>query len=193
MNVVLFIIKFIFLLNAEYPITVITLWKTIHAWLDTGFRKTIARNTAYSMIAPNPEFISPDGFPLCFFYNNLEFADLSVFRTEKYLSYFEYLDKAGGFYHERWGDAPVHSWYMIMMLDKTEIHRFANIFYTHGWFNIPVLHSIRERCNVSFDGDNIVNVNITLEPINKEVRFVMDDCTNLWVCYFLALCTTFLG
>lgn len=34
-------------------------------------------------------------------------GDLRFFRSQPYIDYFNYLDKAGGFYYERWGDAPV--------------------------------------------------------------------------------------
>lgn len=36
-------------------------------------------------------------------------------------AYFEYLDKAGGFFYERWGDAPVHSLAAAMFLNASEV------------------------------------------------------------------------
>jgi hypothetical protein len=52
---------------------------------------------------------------------------LRWFRSKEYNDYFEHLDKAGGFFYERWGDAPVHSLAVGMFLNKSEIHYFADI------------------------------------------------------------------
>jgi len=46
-------------------------------------------------------------YNLCHFWSNFEIASLDFWRGEAYMKYFETLDKAGGFYYERWGDAPV--------------------------------------------------------------------------------------
>ena len=57
-------------------------------------------------------FLSEDGgetYNRCHFWSNFEIGSLALWRSEAYLAYFEYLDKAGGFFYERWGDAPVHS------------------------------------------------------------------------------------
>jgi len=46
------------------------------------------------------------------------------------------LDHAGGFFYERWGDAPVHSIAAALMLKKDEIHFFNDIAYYH----VPFTH-----------------------------------------------------
>ncbi len=38
-------------------------------------------------------------------------------------AYFEHLDRVGGFFYERWGDAPVHSLAAAMFLNATEVRR----------------------------------------------------------------------
>jgi alpha 1,2-mannosyltransferase len=43
------------------------------------------------------------------FWSNFEIGDVRFFAGKGYQSYFEFLDQEGGFYYERWGDAPVHS------------------------------------------------------------------------------------
>ena len=58
------------------------------------------------------------------FFNNFELASFSLFRNETYLNYFEYLDRVGGFYYERWGDAPVHTFYVLAMVELNRVHRF---------------------------------------------------------------------
>lgn len=36
--------------------------------------------------------------------SNFEIARVGFWRSEAYRAYFEYLDQAGGFFYERWGD-----------------------------------------------------------------------------------------
>ncbi|KAI4782450.1 nucleotide-diphospho-sugar transferase [Aureobasidium sp. EXF-3400] len=49
--------------------------------------------------------INGDEWNLCHFWNNFEIADLDFFRRDDYRHMMEHLDKLGGFYTERWGDA----------------------------------------------------------------------------------------
>lgn len=52
------------------------------------------------------------------------------------MDYFEHLDKAGGFFYERWGDAPVHSIAASLFLPKDQIHFFDDIaFVLSLWYN----------------------------------------------------------
>lgn len=70
-------------------------------------------------------------YNLCHFWTNFEIARVDLFKSETYQSYFNYLENSGGFYRERWGDAPVHSLAVAMMLQKEEIHYFRDIGYKH--------------------------------------------------------------
>lgn len=70
-------------------------------------------------------------YNLCHFWTNFEIARVDLFRSETYQNYFKHLDQSGGFYRERWGDAPVHSLAIAMMLDKEELHYFRDIGYQH--------------------------------------------------------------
>ena len=36
-------------------------------------------------------------------WSNFEIGDLDFWRSKPYMDFFEYLDKSGGFYYERWG------------------------------------------------------------------------------------------
>jgi alpha 1,2-mannosyltransferase len=73
---------------------------------------------------------------LCHFWSNFEIASLSWLRSQAYLDYFNHLDKAGGFFYERWGDAPVHSIAAALMLKKSEVH----FFYDMGYYHNPFKH-----------------------------------------------------
>jgi alpha 1,2-mannosyltransferase len=50
------------------------------------------------------------------------------------MDFFEFLDKKGGFYYERWGDAPVHSIGAALFANKSQIHWFDDIGYRHEPF-----------------------------------------------------------
>jgi alpha 1,2-mannosyltransferase len=63
--------------------------------------------------------------------SNFEIGDLRWFRSKEYNDYFDYLDKAGGFFYERWGDAPVHSIAVGLLLNQDELHYFGDIGYRH--------------------------------------------------------------
>jgi len=41
--------------------------------------------------------------------------------VQAYEEYFKALDQSGGFFYERWGDAPVHSLGAVMLLNSTEV------------------------------------------------------------------------
>lgn len=78
------------------------------------------------------------GFSTCHFWSNFEVADMEFWRSKAYEDYFEHLDRAGGFFYERWGDAPVHSIALGLFEDSSKIHWFRDIGYQHiPFFNCP--------------------------------------------------------
>lgn len=40
----------------------------------------------------------------CHYWSNFEIARVDFWRSEAYRAYFKHLDRAGGFFYERWGD-----------------------------------------------------------------------------------------
>ncbi|CAO1601033.1 putative mannosyltransferase ktr4 [Xanthoria calcicola] len=79
-----------------------------------------------------------NGYSTCHFWSNFEIADMEFFRSRAYEDYFNHLDRAGGFFYERWGDAPVHSIALGLFEDKSKIHWFRDIGYQHiPYFNCP--------------------------------------------------------
>ncbi|KAI1809404.1 glycosyltransferase family 15 protein [Poronia punctata] len=73
-----------------------------------------------------------DAWSLCHYWSNFEIADMDFFRSKAYQDYFEHLDKQGGFYYERWGDAAVHSLAIAMLADPQKVHHFSDIGYRHA-------------------------------------------------------------
>ena len=74
----------------------------------------------------------------CAVWSNFEVADLDFFRSDAYMTFFNYLDSTGKFFYERWGDAPVHSIGVALLMPREQIHFFEDIGYYHGPFwNCP--------------------------------------------------------
>ncbi|KAG9560940.1 glycosyltransferase family 15 protein, partial [Aureobasidium melanogenum] len=82
--------------------------------------------------------LQANGYSTCHFWSNFEIADMNFWRSSAYEEYFEHLDRAGGFFYERWGDAPVHSIALGLFEDARKIHWFKDIGYQHiPFFNCP--------------------------------------------------------
>ncbi|KAK7679002.1 hypothetical protein QCA50_017946 [Cerrena zonata] len=111
----------------EYLATIPTLWDTV--------QKFIKENPQYLAPENAVNYLSDDGgksFNLCHFWSNFEIADMNFWRGEAYSKFFDYLDATGGFYYERWGDAPVHSIAVSLFARKNQIHFFDDIGYEHN-------------------------------------------------------------
>ncbi|KAL6452348.1 KTR2 Probable mannosyltransferase KTR2 [Candida maltosa Xu316] len=114
----------------EYENTIPSLWPTVESFMEDH----------PDLLHPNNalEFLTTNGsnkYNLCHFWSNFEIGNLNFFRNESYETYFNYLDKTGGFYYERWGDAPVHTIGLSLLADKESIHHFEDI----GYFHAPYL------------------------------------------------------
>lgn len=97
-----------------------------------------------SFINAHPEYIHPEAdldwlldphnsgdYNNCQFFSNFEIGSLNYFRSEANEKYFEWLDRGGGFYYERFGDAPIHTLSVAMFAPKSEIWFFRDIGYQH--------------------------------------------------------------
>lgn len=125
----------------ELPVTIQTLWRETRSF----FRKLDHDYFDASKNDNLVKFISGDkgvSYNNCHFWTNFEIANFDIFRNDLYESYVNYLDKSGGFFYERWGDAPIHSIIFSLMLNKDEIYIFQNISYTH---------TIATSCPVDFN------------------------------------------
>lgn len=70
-------------------------------------------------------------FNYCHYWSNFEIGNLNFFRGAEYEGYFDTLDKSGGFFYERWGDAPVHSIAVSYLLPPEKIQYFDDTGYHH--------------------------------------------------------------
>ena len=121
----------------EYYETVATLYETTKTFVQKH-PEYVSKNAGMHFLTDEPDKFMEPGWNLCHFWSNFEIGDLRFWRSKEYLEYFEHLDKAGGFFYERWGDAPVHSLAAILFLDKSRLHHFDDIGYAHvPWNHCP--------------------------------------------------------
>jgi len=115
----------------EYEATIPTLWNAV--------KEFIAANPG--LVSPDNAmaFLSDDGgvtYNRCHFWSNFEIGDLELWRSEAYNKFVDFLDEKGGFYYERWGDAPVHTIGAALFARKDQIHFFNDI----GYLHVPFKH-----------------------------------------------------
>jgi len=109
-----------------------TLWKSFVAptWMPWGTRWLVAHQPLRNA--------EGDIWNKCHFWSNFEIGDLDFFRGAEFRELFAYLDEAGGFYAERWGDASVHALGAALLLRPEEIHHFEDFGYYHEpWVVAP--------------------------------------------------------
>lgn len=106
----------------EYIETIPTLWESTKNFMK-DHPEHIHKDNAM-------EFLSDDGgdtYNKCHFWSNFEVGNLDFWRSPAYRDFFNKLDQDGGFFYERWGDAPVHSIAAGLLLSKDELHFFNDI------------------------------------------------------------------
>ncbi|KAI9733354.1 MAG: alpha-1,2-mannosyltransferase (Kre5) [Cirrosporium novae-zelandiae] len=79
----------------------------------------------------DPEAMEGEKYNMCHFWSNFEIARLDWFRSKEYNDFFEMMDRSGGFWMERWGDAPIHSLAAGALLSPKDIHYFRDFGYRH--------------------------------------------------------------
>ncbi|KAJ5160018.1 uncharacterized protein N7482_007022 [Penicillium canariense] len=79
----------------------------------------------------DPEAMEGESYNMCHFWSNFEIARLDWFRSKAYEDFFNMMDRSGGFWNERWGDAPIHSLAAGALLAPSDIHYFRDFGYRH--------------------------------------------------------------
>ncbi|KIK69898.1 glycosyltransferase family 15 protein [Collybiopsis luxurians FD-317 M1] len=139
----------------EFEKTIPTLWGHVKDFIKLH-PEYIAEDNAMGFLSSD----NGETYNLCHFWSNFEIADMEFWRGEAYTKFFEYLDEKGGFYYERWGDAPVHSIAASLFVPSSSIKFFDEIGYEHNPYthcpqNKDTWKAQRCSCNPrrSFDYD----------------------------------------
>ncbi|ORZ24451.1 nucleotide-diphospho-sugar transferase [Absidia repens] len=122
----------------EYEETIPTLWQTTKEFMAKYPEHLTSGPSSLRGWLTDDDYENYNG---CHFWSNFEIGSLEFLRSKKYLDYFNHLDHSGGFFYERWGDAPVHALAVAMMLPKEQVHFFNDI----GYFHNPLMHCPTER------------------------------------------------
>ncbi|VEU20642.1 DEKNAAC101641 [Brettanomyces naardenensis] len=111
----------------ELHTTVATLWQTTLDYMKE-YPERIADDNNFMFLTDD------DGktFNMCHFWSNFEIADLDFFRSDLYGHFFDYIDHKGGIYYERWGDAPIHTIAISILLKHNKLKFFSNTGYFHS-------------------------------------------------------------
>lgn len=133
----------------DNPLSVETLWPNTMEFIREN-PQYLHENGAFEWLKENGQkpdnFQTAGGYSTCHFWTNFEITDMEFLRSEAYEKYVQFLDEKGGFYYERWGDAPVRSIALALFTDKSKIHWFRDIGYNHfPYTNCPTCSS--DRCN----------------------------------------------
>jgi mannosyltransferase len=112
----------------DSPDTIPTLWPETQKFI-AAHPEYLHENNAIdwltdSKLRPNHNR-KAQGYSTCHFWSNFEIADLEFWRSQPYEDYFTHLDRTGGFFYERWGDAPVHSIAIGLFEDVSRVHWYA--------------------------------------------------------------------
>ncbi|KAL0574162.1 hypothetical protein V5O48_007790 [Marasmius crinis-equi] len=113
-----------FFCDLDYdPFLVMEDQKKVYAFTIT-FPEFIKEYPRYIEPDNSLDFLSDDGGETYnLVWSNFEIGDLEFWRGEAYGQFFDFLDKKGGFYYERWGDAPVHSMGVALLARRDQIVR----------------------------------------------------------------------
>ncbi|ODV93749.1 hypothetical protein PACTADRAFT_51502 [Pachysolen tannophilus NRRL Y-2460] len=101
--------------------------------IDESALNLLAKQTTEAWLPKiKKDMFDLEEYNLCHFWSNFEIARTDLFLSNEYQAYFDFLEKSGGFYKERWGDAPIHSLAVGMFLNFSDIHYFRDIGYKHS-------------------------------------------------------------
>ena len=152
----------------EYKATIPTLWDAVLDYINHDNHHDVDKeNSLYEFITDWDDVRTPkslveptDNYNMCHFWSNFEIGDLNFFRSDRYLRFFNHLDATGGFYYERWGDAPVHSIAAAILLNQDEVIHFDEISYMHApYFTLPQADyfQLKQRCICPYKEKNRID------------------------------------
>ncbi|KAI5808888.1 glycosyl transferase, partial [Peziza echinospora] len=152
-----------------------SLWKNTQRYLRQN-PEEIHPNANYNWIL-RPLWEERD-YNGCQFFSNFEIGDLRFFRSERYQKYFNFLDQKGGYFYERWGDAPMHTLAVALLLPPNETHWFEDIGYQHDVNrHCPPRSMAKCNCEPTEFGSGFY----TLVPLESPQIRPERNCMEMWM------------
>jgi alpha 1,2-mannosyltransferase len=91
-----------------------------------GLEQAVRRYKKLRLITPGFDWQLPS-----IIYNNFEISSSSFWRSTAYRNFTDYIDRLGGIYYYRWGDAPIKSLAVALLLQRNVTHQFSDVGYMH--------------------------------------------------------------
>ena len=150
-------------------------------------------STTRDFVAQHPELIHPEAdlswlvdpsadfdYNGCQFFSNFEIGSLNFFRSKENRAYFNFLDKAGGFFYERFGDAPIHTLSLSLFAPKDSVWFFRDIGYQHDIARHCPLQGVKEgKCDC--EPTDIDENFYKLVPMESPQEKPGDTCLRSWL------------
>ncbi|KAI8141346.1 glycosyl transferase [Fennellomyces sp. T-0311] len=129
----------------EAPEVVSNLWSDTRRFMDERSELILPFNET---IMPWITDETKEEYNMCHMWSNFEIVEAAFLRSKAYQDYFEFLDHRGGFFYERWGDAPIRTMAAAMFLPRDRIHFFNRIGYSHSVAShCPINREDNLRCS----------------------------------------------
>jgi len=80
------------------------------------------------------KFLNNGEWDRSYYYTNFEIIDIDYFKSNVIKNFYQYLDKSGGIYYYRWGDAIIRLLTLAIFSDESKVHQFSDIAYQHQYF-----------------------------------------------------------
>ncbi|CDK28098.1 unnamed protein product [Kuraishia capsulata CBS 1993] len=164
----------------DAPQTVETLWPVTLDYVKKN-PQFVHPNGAFKWLTENLQnpwhARATEGYSTCHFWSNFEIANMDFYRGEAYSGWIKSLEENGGFYYERWGDAPVHSVGIGLFEDKDKVHWFRDIGYEHSPYKNCPKSDKCSGCSAgdfgpgSLDDQNCMSNWIKLEMSNEQLAW----------------------
>jgi hypothetical protein len=93
-------------------------------------------NRSVSSLHINRTEVFFDKWPLnLVIFNNFEISHVSIWQNPVWKAFMKTIDESGGIYYLRWGDAPIHTIAISMILKVDQVHSFSDMGYYHFMLN----------------------------------------------------------
>jgi hypothetical protein len=91
-------------------------------------------STRYHIPQANLDYFRHHWYEGNVIYNNFELSRASIWKTELWNDFMAAVDESGHVYSDRWGDAPLHTIFLLLAIPLNEVHAFSDLPYRHDPF-----------------------------------------------------------